>query len=328
VKDVRVGPSWSKLFLDVLLFCKAIMLLATRRYDIIHSHEEAAFFSVILAAMFRTGHVYDMHSSLPLGLAHFNFGNYRPIVKLFEVLERWVINTCDAVITVSSDLEQRVRDIYPAAKQIMVENLPIQTTIADAASPSVDELKDGLGLNHRLLIVYAGNFERYQGVDLLFQSAEIVKKHHSDILFLFVGGNPQQVAYWKDKARRKRLTDCILFVGTVPQEEVPAYLEMAEILVSPRTEGASVPLKIYTYLLVGKPIVATNLGAHTMVLNEELAVLVEPTAEAFSEGILELIHDPDLRQRLGTQAREFVQERYHPANCRAKLDQIYRMLPS
>jgi glycosyltransferase involved in cell wall biosynthesis len=101
---------------------------------------------------------------------------------------------------------------------------------------------------------------------------------------------------------------------------------MAEILVSPRTEGLSVPLKIYSYLYSGKPTVATSIFAHTQLLNEEVSVLVPPDKDEFAEGILRLIQDPGLREQIGRHARALAQEKYSPANYLAKLDQIYQTL--
>src|SRR5688572_7285030 len=57
IKEVKIGPSWSKLILDVLLFFRAISMLVAKRYDVIHTHEEAVFFSIILAAVFHTRHL-------------------------------------------------------------------------------------------------------------------------------------------------------------------------------------------------------------------------------------------------------------------------------
>jgi glycosyltransferase involved in cell wall biosynthesis len=180
-----------------------------------------------------------------------------------------------------------------------------------------------LGVNNRLPIVYTGTFEPYQGLDLLFASAKIVKEHNPEAFFILVGGKPHQVKYWQAEVKKEQLEDSIHFIGIVPPEEVVTYLEMAEILVSPRTGGLSVPLKIYSYLHSGKPTVATKLFAHTQVLNDETAVLVEPQKEAFAEGILKLIQNPPLRQRLGLQAKKLAEERYNPTLYLAKLVQIY-----
>src|SRR6185503_10380270 len=121
IKAVKIGPSWPKLILDIMIFFKAMTMLATKQYDVIHTHEEAVFFSMILAAIFHTRHLYDMHSSLPQQLKNFNRWNHWLFIKLFEQLEGWAIQTCDGVITISSDLREYVRKINPAAKQVMIE---------------------------------------------------------------------------------------------------------------------------------------------------------------------------------------------------------------
>jgi glycosyltransferase involved in cell wall biosynthesis len=322
IKDVKIGPSWPKLLLDMLLFIKAVTLLLKNRYDFIHSHEEAAFFSVILAAAFHIPHLYDMHSILSRQLVNFNFGNYWPIINLFKLVERWMIRRCDGVITIGNDLTTYVQEINPALRQATIENLPVNIN-GTGIQHKVDDLKMKLGLSNRLPIVYTGTFEVYQGLDLLFESVKIVKEHTPIASFILVGGKPHQVEYWRNETRKENLEDWILFTGIVPLEEIPTYLEMAEILVSPRTEGLSIPLKIYTYLQSGKPTVATKLFAHTQVLTDDTAILVEPQKEAFAEGILKLIQDPTLRQHLGLQAKKFVQERYNSTHYLAKLAQIY-----
>ena len=62
------------------------------------------------------------------------------------------------------------------------------------------------------------------------------------------------------------------FTGIRPPSEVRTAVHLCDILVSPRTSGTNTPLKIYSYLRSGKPIVATNLYTHTQVLNEEVSV--------------------------------------------------------
>jgi len=301
-------------------------MLAKNRYDVIHSHEEAGFFCVILARIFRTRHLYDMHSCLPRQLDNSNFGNYWPIVKLFKLLERWLINTCDGVITIGADLEEYVTEMNPDVIEVRIENLPISSDGTAADQSSVDELRKRLDLNGKVPIVYTGTFERYQGLDLLFESAKIVKKSNPEVSFILVGGRPDQVSYWQNEVRENKLEDCTIFVGTVPLAEAQIYLELAEILISPRTEGLSVPLKIYSYLHSGKPIVATELLAHTQVLNNETAVLAKPEKEAFAEGILSLIRSPELRRRIGLQAQELAKKKYNATNYLKKLDQICKAL--
>lgn len=326
IEKVKRGPSWSKALLDILLFCEAIVLLTKHRYDVIHSHEEAAFWSVLLSKLFHTRHIYDMHSCLPQQLASVPRWNFWPLVKLFDVLTRWVINTCDAIITIGVDLEDQVRTVNPKAKTVLIQNLAMLVDDAGSSHTLACELKERMKLDGRLPVIYTGTFERYQGLDLLLKSARLVKENYSEVLFVMVGGDPQQVEHWRNRAKDYGLQEHMLFTGTVSLAEAITYLDVAEILVSPRTQGMSVPLKIYSYLHSGKPIVATDVVAHSQVLNAEVAVLVPPTENAFAEGIMTLAQSPDLRQTLGHRAQQFARERFGPADYLVKLDRVYKEL--
>ncbi len=324
VNELKVGPSWPKVPLDILLSFKTIELLLRNRYDVIHSHEEAGMFSVPLAFLSRTPHLYDMHSSLPKQLINFRFGDNWLFIKLFSLLERLTINTSAAMITIGPDLEAHVKSINPKANQIMIENLPLRSREEHNELPSPEELRARLGLRGKLAVVYTGTFERYQGVEVLLESARLVSERHPEVVFVLAGGKPQQIEEMRALAQKLGVEDCVQFPGIVSIEEANQYLEMGDILVSPRIEGTSVPLKIYTYLYVGKPILATNLIAHSAVLDEDTGILVDPTGEAFAKGLMALVESPALRARLSHNARQLAEEKYSIANYLAKLEKIYR----
>jgi glycosyltransferase involved in cell wall biosynthesis len=296
------------------------------RYDVIHSHEEAAFFCMILAAAFRTRHVYDMHSSLPQQLEDSVYGRYPFAVKLFEILERHVTKTCDAVITISDTLKEHVKELDPTAKVVVVENLAVQSMCPESDRSSAEDLRRRLALNGRLNVIYTGTLEHYQGIELLTESMALVTKHCPAAVLLLVGGRPTQIAYWRSEVERRRLGDSVRVVGAVSVEEIPAYLELADILVSARTRGTSVPLKVYSYLLSGKPIVATDVPAHRELLNEDVAVLTDATKEAFAQAITRLAGDPALRDLLGSRARRLAESEHSYTEYLAKMGQVVQML--
>ena len=311
IKTVKIGPSWKKVFLDSLLFIRAFRLLQKGRYDLLHTHEEAGFFGILLAKIFDVRHIYDMHSSLPEQLSNFRYTRFRPFIRLFEWIEKRVVNSSDAIITICPALAEHVKKINSRASQVMIENVPTEqnhgaASIADeqsfkAAYPFLD--------GHRI-VLYTGTFEPYQGLDLLVTCAERVLSQCKDVMFLMVGGRPDQVQYYRSLVKEHGLSSRFHFTGARPPGEVPLFEKYSHILVSPRTEGTNTPLKIYSYLQSGKPIVATNLYTHTQVLNPDVALLVEPDPEAFAQGIMSVLENPSLADRLGKNAREFFETKY------------------
>ena len=99
-----------------------------------------------------------------------------------------------------------------------------------------------------------------------------------------VGGEPAQVDAARARAREPGAADVMVFTGQQPASEIPGFVQACDLLVSPRIRGTNTPLKIYSYLRSGKPIVATNLLTHTQVLTPEIAALVDAGAGAVCGG--------------------------------------------
>lgn len=326
IQHVRVGPSRAKILLDVLIFFKAIAMLFKQRYDVIHSHEEAAFFCMVLAWIFRARHLYDMHSVLSNQLTNFEFGNRPIFVKIFEVLERMVLKTCDAVITVGADLEAYVKSVDSRIRVTTIENIALHAYQTVVTPADIDRLSKQLDLEGRLPIVYTGTYERYQGLEMALESVSIVAREHPNVIFIFVGAKAQQARIWTEKARRLSIQDHVLFLNVVDPEESMVFLAYAKVLISPRLNGTSTPLKIYSYLHAGKPIVATNTPSHTQVLSPDNAVLVEPNKDAFAQGIMRVLHDPELAEQISRNAHQYAQEKFNYQSYMAKVGQIYDAL--
>lgn len=326
INSIKPGPSLAKLFLDPLIFIRSILMLIFNRYEVIHSHEEASYFAGFLAKLFGTKHLYDMHSSLPKQLVSYQYGNNFLFIGILKALERYTLRSSDAVITVGVDLDQWVKEVAPSANTFLIENLPIQITIDQPGPDSVERVRQSLGLNGKHIVVYTGTFEPYQGLGMLIDCARIVVDECPVVTFLLIGGNKQQVEQHRQLAADKNLDHCFHFTGNVPATEVTAYLDLASVVVSPRLGGTSVPLKIYTYLLSGKPLVATDTAAHRQVLNEDFAILTAPNEENFAQGVLQILKNPDFGRELAQRARVFAKDKYEFKKYQNKLNSVYLSL--
>jgi glycosyltransferase involved in cell wall biosynthesis len=309
VRRVGIGPSVAKVPLDAALALTAIKRVLTERYDAVHSHEEGSFIGVLLAWMFGVPHLYDMHSSLPQQLSNFAFSRSRMLKGAFTWMERLVIRRSRVVIVICPHLEETVRGIDALVPTVLIENAP--GSGATAIEGSGAAIRGGLGLSAGTpMVLYTGTFEPYQGLDLLFQAAARVKASRPDVRFVLAGGRAEQVAAARRDVARSGVDDVVIFAGQRPAEEIPAYLDAADVLVSPRSTGTNTPLKIYQYLRSGCPIVATRLLTHTQVLDDGVSFLTAPTAEGFAAGILEAIADPLKARAVGARARQLAETKY------------------
>jgi glycosyltransferase involved in cell wall biosynthesis len=309
IRRVRVGPSWPKVVLDVLLACTAVRLAIARRYDAIHSHEEGAVIGVALGTMLGVPHVYDMHSSLPQQLSNFAFSRSRLLAAFFNRIERIVVRRSRVVIVICQHLEDRVKEIAADARTVLIENAP--GADQSAAARDRREIRVQAGVDDAApVIMYTGTFEAYQGLDLLFGAMRLVIAGLPAARLVLVGGQPGQIADAKRQARATGVADATVFVGERPPEEIPAWLSAADALVSPRSRGTNTPLKIYQYLRAGRPIVATRLLTHTQVLNDDVAVLTEATPEALGRGLLEALGNGARVRSVAERARQLADSKY------------------
>jgi glycosyltransferase involved in cell wall biosynthesis len=324
IQHVRIGSSRAKLFLDVLIFFKANWMLLRKRYDVIHTHEEASFIGMFLSWIFRTRHLYDMHSVLSKQLTNFEFGKKSIFVKVFEILEKMVLRTCHAVITVGSDLERYVRSVDPNIRVVMIENIALHAYETQIQPIQVAQLEEKFNLQGRLPVVYTGTYERYQGLDMALECVDIVANKYPNVIFLFVGAKNQQSYEWTEIAKEMKVQDNVRFLDVVSPEESMIFLAYGAVLISPRLEGLTTPLKIYSYLHAGKPIVATNILAHTQVLTSDVALLVEPDKDSFAAGVLQALSDPENARKLGENAHQYALEKFNRKDYISKVNQIYQ----
>ena len=326
ISQVPIGPSLVKIPLDTALFFSAWRLAAAGGYDAIHSHEEAGMMGHFLARLYGLPHLYDMHSSLPQQLENFSFSRSRLLRAAFEWAEGVVVRSADAVIAICPSLVDKVRSIDERARVVLIENTAESHDVDRVGSAEVDKLRAELELGDKKVVLYIGTFEHYQGLDLLLQAAKKVFAGRDDAVLLLVGGRPEQVDEMRAEAGNLGLAGFCRFTGQVPHAHVPTYLRLADVLVSPRSTGTNTPLKIYSYLRSGTPVVATDMYTHTQVLNSEVSLLAQPEPLPFAAAIERLLDDPELGKRLSEAAFRLSEERYSYKRYVEKTKQAYSML--
>lgn len=322
---IGIGPSWKKLPLDFFVACTALRLALTRRYDAIHSHEEGGAIGVALARWLRVPHLYDMHSSLPQQIANFGYGRARWLTRLFTTLERFMIRRSRVIIVICPELETTVREIDPGVSAVLIENAPGSGDAPRAGSGEAVRQSLGLGPSTPV-VLYTGTFEAYQGLDLLYGAMREVVRERPDARLVMVGGEPAQVARARAAVGALGIEQMVIFTGQRPFEDVPAYLDAATVLASPRSTGTNTPLKIYQYLRSGRPIVATRLRTHTQVLTDETAFLADPEPAAFAAAILAAVRNPTAAREVGERARRLAETKYSEAAYLAKTSTAIAML--
>lgn len=318
VKQVPIGFSLRKVALDVLLALKVWGLLLTRRFDAVHAVEESIFFTLPLARLRRMPVIYDLDSSLSDQLESSGVLRARPLLALARSLETTALRSSQLAITVCRALTDRVHESAAELPVIQIEDVPLAESLRPPDPGVVRELLGKYGPGP--LVVYTGNFASYQGVDLLLDALPSLARRCPVAKLLLVGGTESEVESLRE--RLAALPDegaMVTLAGAQPPELLPELMAIATVLVSPRLEGINTPLKLYTYMHSGVPIVATDIPAHTQLLDDRTAVLCAATPDALAGALARVIANPAAFADRAVAARALVRARFSPEEFRRKL---------
>lgn len=212
----------------------------------------------VLAKLLKKRVVLDTHGINRLLAMHYR--KRRVSVYFFRtlfwaVLERLTTKFSDIVIVVSEKERNFVVGEYGVAesKVFIVPNVveaPKSATKEDVARA----LRKSLGLEDKIIVSFVGNLEVVQNADAVeFITNELASqfwKKRKDVAFLIIG---------KTKKAPKCNLPNVIFTGFV--EDLTSYLSISDICIAPLRVGCGVKTKMLDYLIHGRPIVTTIIGA-------------------------------------------------------------------
>ncbi|BHH85650.1 glycosyltransferase family 4 protein [Desulforhopalus sp. 52FAK] len=317
IHNIPPSISWKKIVCDVLMFFKGLSLLRTHNFKLVHAVEESVFLAMVYKLLFRIQYIYDMDSSLALQLVE-KMPFLRPLNSVFQSFEKVAIKGSCGVVAVCGALEEIALAHAPEKYVVRLEDI----SFLDHASVVGDNLREKYKISGPLML-YVGNLEGYQGIDLLFEGFRLASDRGCRGNIVIIGGTETAIAEYRERASKLEIDQNVYFCGPRPIEKLGHYLAQADILLSPRDQGNNTPMKLYSYLDSGKAILATDLLTHTQVLSSEFACLVPPTPEGMAGGIARLLGDSRLTKRLGRKGRRVAQERFSLKSYRKKLKNFH-----
>lgn len=317
LRGIRPGFSGKKAVADLFMAGMAVARLLRGRYDVIHAVEEMAYVARWLKLLFRVPYVFDLDSSIPQQIAE-KYTLPALVARLLDAAERGALKRATAALTCCPALEDIARTAAP--------DLPVTTltdvSLLDGALIAQESVDTSDVRFDAPVAMYVGNLEHYQGIDLLMEGLALALPERRMHLAV-IGGAPGDIARYRDKAGDLGIGEVCHFLGPRPISALAAYLGAADIVVSPRLKGVNTPMKVYSYLDSGRPLIATALSTHTQVIGGDIAHLVDPTPEAMAKGLLYLTGHPEEAAALAARAKDRVRAEFSHASFQARLNTFY-----
>ena len=291
-------------------FALSLKVLFKKGFHVIHACNPPDLFFLIggFYKLFGKKFLFDHHDANP-ELYEAKFGRRNFFYRLLCIFEKLTFRTADVSIATNESYRRiaLTRGGMDPDKVFVVRS-----------GPSLERMKiqkpdEKLKQGKKHLVGYVGVMGKQEGIDLLLQAVRslVFDLQRKDVQFGIVGGGTS-LEEMKALARDLGVADYVTFTGRVPDAELLAVLNTADVCVNPdvanEMNDISTMNKIMEYMALGKPIVQFDLAEGRYSAQEASLYAMRNDPEDFARKIVALLDDPERRRAMGEYGRRRVME--------------------
>jgi glycosyltransferase involved in cell wall biosynthesis len=224
-------------------------------------------------------------------------GKYNFVVKI-------ILKYISGLVTISGGLKELYKNKFKG--EILVAHDAVKLERFQNVTMTKKDAREQLNLpQDKNIVTYVGSVGSYnwKGVDTFIESAKYSKEN----IFLVVGGKEDEINSLKNNLIKKQadisevdIFENVVFAGHQKQEMTPVYRRASDMLVIPNKRGSVVserytsPIKLFSNMASGVPIVASDLPSLREVLNEQNSYFFEANnSESLSKAVREVLDEYD-----------------------------------
>jgi glycosyltransferase involved in cell wall biosynthesis len=319
-RKLSAGPSWHKLYLDVLLLLKT--LAVARRFcpDVLHGHlHEGAAIGWVVGKLLGVPVLGDFQGSLSGEMKAHQFIRGRGWLYRFVAHnEGWIDRLPQVAAASCTDVARELQERFGVHNVV----LALDGVDTETFRPGMDvgELRSLVPPGRRA-VVYLGALSAYQGVDHLLEAIPRVLARVPQAYFLIMG-YPDEARY-RQKAHDLGLAEHTAFPGRIDYNQAPRYLALGEVAVGPKLSETESNGKLYNYMACALPTVAFDTPVSREILGELGIYAPRGDVVALADGIAGPLEDPEGARQLGMGLRQRVTDRFSWQNTARQLLTAY-----
>ncbi|MDW8045475.1 MAG: glycosyltransferase family 4 protein [Nitrososphaerota archaeon] len=230
----------------------------------------------------------------------YNFVPKRIYAPFGIALERISVKLPDMIIAVSNTTAKRlIRYFNIPYERIKVISNGVDLQLYDRVKVDKEQTK----------LIYAGRLNPHKKIDWLIEAYQLVREKYPELKLEIVGDGPL-FEYYKNYVMNNGLKDCINLYGAVDDLEFVKLLKSSWIYVLPSIrEGQSIT--VLEAMAAGTPQVVVDVegsGAGELVSLSGSGIAVSPSSKSIAEGILSILSDQELWERLRLNGLNFIKD--------------------
>lgn len=329
-------PVLNQLGLVNPLYRRILEAIEIEKPDVIHAHSPALNGLAALKASRKTGLpvVYEIRAfweDAAVDHGTCKEGDLR--YRLTRKMETHVVHKVDAVTTICEGLRKDLLARGLADEKVTVIPNAVNIEQFNIITQRDEALTATYNLDEKIVVGFLGSFYGYEGLELIVDALPKILKSIPNVVFLLVGGGPQEQNL-KEQINRLGLQDNIIMTGRVPHSEVGRYYSLVDLLLYPRkpmrlTELVT-PLKPLEAMAQGKLVLASDVGGHKELItdNENGWLFESGSVDALARKAISVLKDQESWPTIIANGRKFVEGIRNWKNSVARYEKVYKGITS
>jgi phosphatidylinositol alpha-mannosyltransferase len=303
--SIPSAGSIARVTLSPMLSSPVKAALEREKFDIIHLHDP----------LYSTLTLTVLHHSKTTNIGTFHaFQKTRTPYHLISPLFQGAFNKLHGRIAVSEPAKRFINRYFPAEYEIIPNGIDFKR-FSTPLTP-IEKLRDG-----KLNILFVGRAEKRKGLNFLLKAYPLIKREIPQSRLVIVG--PETRHKYEPLAKKLALTD-VVFTDYVPNDDLPAYYQTADVFCSPATGGESFGIILLEAMAASKAIVASSIDGYASLINNGVEGLMVPPKDitALANTIVTLLKDEPRRREMGIHGRQKA-EQYSWSNIAKAINEYY-----
>ena len=307
---------------DIKALREIISIIKKEKPDIVHTHASKAGMLGRLAAkicgvsyIFHTFHGHVFHSY---------FGKKK--TSFFIHLERLLARWSTAIIAISDIQKHELGDIYKICQPEKIQVVPLGFDL-HKFTEQTDEKRKQFRTQYNLqddeiAIGIVGRLAPVKNHEMFIDAICNCQKQTSKKIRAFIIGDGELAEQLQTYCKNTNTEQIITFTSWIKDVDV-AYAGLDIVALTSFNEGT--PVSIIEAQAAGKPVVSTNVGGISDIVQEdETALLSEIDTEKFTEKLTRLINDDDLREKMSEKSRHFSDSKFSYVRLCTDMENVYK----
>lgn len=319
-------------FQDILALWQIIKIIRAYKPDIVHTHAAKAGtlgrMAAIICRVPIIVHTFHGH------VFHSYFNSYKTYV--FKVIERFFARKTTAIIAISETQKHELGTMYKICKPEKIHIVPLGFDL-QKFTENMDKKRETFRLhykfsNNTIVIGIVGRLAPVKNHELFIDAIKLcMQKSNKHIQACIIGDGELRehlenyctkigIAY--STQNDENHTAPIIFTSWI-QDIDYAYAGLDIVCLTSKNEGT--PVSLIEAQASGVPVVSTNVGGvQNIVIDGKTALLSENTQDDFSQKLLQLIENKELRKTMSTAAKNNSVEKFHYTRLCKDIETVYK----